>query len=204
MGKNWGKDPRVEEARQRKENAKQSKRRKALERCNKAKEEEKKMEKAKAKEEVKELLKQEEEELELANKKKPGKTKYRKTKGQIDKMQAKYLKTLQKQIKKKKEEEAGIIDEIPVNMNHVYRDEMIKAQEEGKEYAAASGIDGAIGITNSEEPADRHPEKRRKALFQEYLYENLPRIREETPGLKKSQYQERLFKEFKKLHKDDF
>lgn len=53
----------------------------------------------KQKEEVKELLKKEEEELEAGIKKKPGKTKYRKTKGEIDKMQERYLLTLQKEIK---------------------------------------------------------------------------------------------------------
>ena len=49
-------------------------------------------------------------------------------------------------------------------MNHVYRDEMLKAQEEGKEYATATGIDGALEVTNAEEAVDRHPEKRRKAV----------------------------------------
>ena len=52
--------------------------------------EEKKEQVMKQKEEVKELLKKEEEELEAGIKKKPGKTKYRKTKGEIDKMQERY------------------------------------------------------------------------------------------------------------------
>ena len=55
------------------------------------KKEEKKEDAIRAKEEKKELLKQEEEELEKWAKKSTGKTKYRKTKGQIDKMQARYL-----------------------------------------------------------------------------------------------------------------
>ena len=101
-------------------------------------------------------------------KKKTGKTKYRKTKGEIDKMQDRYLKNLKKQIKKQEKEKHGIGGEIPINMNHVYRDEMLQAQEEGKEYATASGIDGAIDITNAEAKIDRHPEKRRKAVSNKY------------------------------------
>ena len=50
----------------------------------------KKEEALRQKEEVKELLKKEEEEIEELNKKKTGKTKYRKTKGEIDKMQDRY------------------------------------------------------------------------------------------------------------------
>jgi len=79
-------------------------------------------------------------------------------------MQARYLKTLQKQIKKQEKEDKGIIEEIPVNMNHVYRDEMLKAQEEGKEYVTATGIDGALEATTLDDPIDKHPEKRRKAV----------------------------------------
>lgn len=47
-------------------------------------------------------------------------------------MQANYLKNLQKQLKQQDKEKKGVMDEIPVNMNHVVRDEMLKAQEEGK------------------------------------------------------------------------
>ena len=39
---------------------------------------------------------------------------------------------------------------------------MIKAQEEGKEFISASGIDAALEATSLEE-IDKHPEKRRKA-----------------------------------------
>ena len=41
---------------------------------------------------------------------------------------------------------------------------------------------------------DRHPEKRRKAAFERFKEEMLPKLKEEHPGLKRSQYLERLFK----------
>lgn len=132
--------------------------------ADKAEKEEKKEEKLKEKLEKQELLKKEEEEMEGTMKKKTGKTKYRKTKGEIDKMQARYLKELQKQVKQQEKEKKGIIDEIPVNLNHLRRDEMLKAQEEGKEYASATGIDAALDITGADEEFDKHPEKRRKAV----------------------------------------
>ena len=79
-----------------------------------------------------------------------------------------YLKTLQKQIKKQEDDKKGVMDELPVNMNHVWRDEMLKAREEGKDYATATGIDGAIEITTMTN-VEKHPEKRRKAVCSNYL-----------------------------------
>lgn len=60
-------------------------------------------------------------------------------------------------------------------MNHVIRDEMIKAQEEGKEFVSASGIEAALDATSLEE-VDKHPEKRRKAVRYKIYILGIPRI----------------------------
>lgn len=56
------------------------------------------------------------------------------------------------------------MEEIPENKNHILRDEMLKAQEEGKEYVSASGIEAALEATSLSGEVDKHPEKRRKAV----------------------------------------
>ncbi|ORX40961.1 hypothetical protein BD324DRAFT_612691 [Kockovaella imperatae] len=49
---------------------------------------------------------------------------------------------------------------------------------------------------------ERHPERRFKAAFEAYLEREMPRIREDYPGLRQNQYRDRLFKEFEK-HPDN-
>ena len=111
--------------------------------------------------EKKELLQKEEEELEASCK--TQKNKYRKTRGNISKQQAKYMKTLKKQLKQQEKERMGL-GELKPNMNHVMRDEMLKAQAEGKDYVSVTGMEGALEATEEEKGVDRHPEKRRKAV----------------------------------------
>ena len=49
---------------------------------------------------------------------------------------------------------------------------------------------------------DAHPEKRAKAAYLAFEEANLPLIREELPGLKLSQYKNKLFERWKK-HPDN-
>ncbi|CEH18377.1 Uncharacterized conserved protein [Ceraceosorus bombacis] len=49
---------------------------------------------------------------------------------------------------------------------------------------------------------ERHPERRFKAAFEAYKEREMPRIRQERPGLRKNQYENELHDEFKK-HPDN-
>lgn len=63
----------------------------------------------------------------------------------------------------------------------------------------ARTIDQALSfleVADTEE--DQHPEKRRKAAFLAFEERELPRLKEEKPGLKQSQYREKLFKLWQK------
>lgn len=83
--------------------------------------------------------------------------------------------------------------ELPENLNRMEPD-----------VEAATGIDAALDLMSSvtiggEGTApDRHPEKRAKAAYKAYEERELARLREEQPGLKLSQYKERIFEAWKK------
>ena len=70
---------------------------------------------------------------------------------------------MKKQLKQQEKERMGT-GELKPNANHIIRDEALKAQEEGKDYVSATGIDGAIDATEEQKVVDKHPEKRRKAV----------------------------------------
>ncbi len=62
----------------------------------------------------------------------------------------------------------------------------------------ATGIDSAIqgifvSLNKGKETQDAHPEKRMKALYNAYFEAQLPIWKEDHPGLKLSQYKERIF-----------
>lgn len=61
-----------------------------------------------------------------------------------------------------------------------------------------TGIEAGISVlsTNDELP-DNHPEKRQKALHNAYIEKMLPIVKKEYPGLKLSQYKERIFEMWK-------
>lgn len=46
---------------------------------------------------------------------------------------------------------------------------------------------------------DKHPEKRRQAAYMKFEEERLPEMKIEFPGLKLSQYKEKLFKEVRNI-----
>jgi hypothetical protein len=70
----------------------------------------------------------------------------------------------------------------------------------------ASGLDSAVHALSTGlgklTASDYHPEKRGKALYKSFTAARLPSMKEEMPGLKLSQYQERLFEEWK-MHPDN-
>jgi len=73
----------------------------------------------------------------------------------------------------------------------------------GTEHVAASGLDAALGqlslsINDSNNAHDNHPEKRLKALHKAFEERMLPIMKTDYPGLKQSQYKERIFKLWQK------
>ena len=78
----------------------------------------------------------------------------------------------------------------------------INVSSETKSYAA-SGLDDALELMtvsteNNTEKLDRHPERRVKAALAVYTEKRMPGLRKENPGLKLSQLNEVLYKEWKK------
>lgn len=74
-----------------------------------------------------------------------------------------------------------------------------KALEHGE--VDASGIDAALSamsMSNANGIVDEHPEKRMKALHKAFEEKMMGPMKEEYPGLKRSQYQERIFNLWKK------
>lgn len=66
---------------------------------------------------------------------------------------------------------------------------------------SASGLDSAVDALSSglgKIKMDSSPQKRGKALFEEFSNKRLPEIKLELPGLKLSQYKERIFEEWSK------
>ncbi|KAK1923244.1 hypothetical protein DB88DRAFT_341722 [Papiliotrema laurentii] len=51
---------------------------------------------------------------------------------------------------------------------------------------------------------ERHPERRFKAAFEAYLEREMPRIKDDHPGLRQNQYRDKLFKEFEKSPENPF
>lgn len=62
-----------------------------------------------------------------------------------------------------------------------------------------TGIDAAIDVMSlgPSGKADMFPEKRQKALYNAYYERMLPVIKEEQPGLRLTQYQDRIFNMWK-------
>lgn len=80
-------------------------------------------------------------------------------------------------------------DELMVPINNRLEDD---EDEEG--FLDVTGLDGAISaLSVGGGGADEHPERRQKALYNAFYAANLPVLKEEQPGLKLSQYKERLF-----------
>lgn len=68
---------------------------------------------------------------------------------------------------------------------------------EDNDFEHGSGLDAAVdlisstmGSTNINDP---HPERRQKAMYNAYFDAQLPLMKEQFPGLKLSQYKERIF-----------
>lgn len=73
---------------------------------------------------------------------------------------------------------------------------------EEDDFVEASGLDAALdtlsmAVGGSSGKVDEHPERRQKAAYKAYYESMLPVLKEELPGLKLSQYKERIFEMWK-------
>ncbi|KAI0078977.1 DUF1014-domain-containing protein [Panus rudis PR-1116 ss-1] len=82
---------------------------------------------------------------------------------------------------------------------------------------SATGIDNALdllevvtakmdkaSIGQKASEIERHPERRFKAAFEAYKERELPKLRQEHPGLRLNQYQDLLYKQFQKSDENPF
>lgn len=108
----------------------------------------------------------------------------------------------QKQLRLKADEEArrkalarGIVlnhtDDLFVPINN-------RLDEEDESFeGSATGLDAALGVLSVGGKAEDNTTRRQKALHTAYYDRMLPTMREELPGLKLSQYKERIFDAWK-------
>jgi len=101
----------------------------------------------------------------------------------------------------KKKEKPKKEEPLERNINHVRMEEAAAAGNA----MAASGVDGATALlqqlktgADAADDKDANPERRRKAAFKAYEEREIPRMREENPGLKLSQIKERIFQAWQK------
>lgn len=81
-----------------------------------------------------------------------------------------------------------------INLDHA--DDMMvqNTNRMDSEFEDVSGLDAAIGLlTVKGDEAMQHPEKKQKAAYNAYFDRMLPQMKEDCPGLKLSQYKERIF-----------
>ena len=99
-------------------------------------------------------------------------------------------------------EEAGKVDPLLANTDAMLGDAGIagrSANVASSNSADASGIEGAISaLAVGGSMEDEHPEKRMKALHKAFEERMMPIMKEDFPGLRKTQYQEKIFQLWKK------
>eukprot|EP01071_Lankesteria_metandrocarpae_P014913 Lankesteria_metandrocarpae@DN913_c0_g1_i1.p1 len=109
------------------------------------------------------------------------------------------------EIEERKKKEAKIESQSSLameNPNIAFQDEVAKAAAEGKEYIGASGIDESVAASAAVASAygvDAGADAGvLKQTFSTYSAEWKPKIRAENPKLKKSQVEEKLWKQWQK------
>jgi len=113
-------------------------------------------------------------------------------------------KVTQFELAKRREKEAKELASKPKDARVATADEYDKMVATENKNASgeidASSVESALAALSVEgdAPKDKHPEKRRKALHKAFEERELPALREDYPGLKLSQYKEKLFEMWKK------
>lgn len=202
-------NPKVEEARQKKLEAKDVKNAKAAKATEEAYwsqhanpvakrdlkkiEEEKRREEAqKKRQEAKLLAQKEAEEMASVGKKKQAVKVTKREIHQVKEKQRELYEVLASDKEKERSKTVGV-DEYASQLD-------VKVDNKTEAVVDARSLDAAVSQLNLGE--DRHPEKRAKALFNQYFERRLPEMKEEKPGLKLMQYKARIFDEWQK-HPDN-
>ncbi|KAL8158838.1 hypothetical protein V2J09_000375 [Rumex salicifolius] len=167
----------------------------------KEEEAEKRAEAAAKKAEARRLAEQEEMELEKAMKKPDKKT------GRVS---IPVPKVTEAELRRRKEEEDAALlkkaEETKKKQRRTAAEEeyermiLVSNTNRDDSIIEAHSLDEALAkITVTDDlPADKHPEKRLKAAFKAYEEAELPKLKEEKPGLTHTQYKDMLWKSWKK------
>jgi len=119
-----------------------------------------------------------------------------------DEQKAKEAKAREEKEARAKAEQDGIKAAAAKGLVLNHSDELmvkINNRLEEDDFEDATGLDGALDVLSMGGGGqhDEHPERRQKALYNAYYEAQLPLMREEHPGLKLSQYKERIFDAWK-------
>eukprot|EP00656_Telonema_subtile_P043842 TRINITY_DN5013_c0_g1_i2.p1 TRINITY_DN5013_c0_g1~~TRINITY_DN5013_c0_g1_i2.p1 ORF type:complete len:230 (+),score=93.03 TRINITY_DN5013_c0_g1_i2:139-828(+) len=109
-----------------------------------------------------------------------------------------------KEAKEAQEQEQHATQKLNITTEDDYARMVGQKIDNRSEDIAACGVDEALAaagemLSVGEEAAvDKHPERRMKAAFKAYEEEQLPIMRQDYPGLKLSQYRDRIFQQWQK------
>merc|ERR1712086_723905 len=159
-----------------------------------------KKEKDARKAEARKLAKQEE--LDMLNYGKKDKTS--KKKPSANKVTQKQLAAKAAKQKEEKEKEAHATASLNITTEDEYAVIVGQKIDNRSTDIEANNIDDALAaaaemsISEEAEKKDMHPEKRMKAAYSAYEEAQMPIMKEDYPGLKRSQYKERIFQQWQK------
>ena len=83
--------------------------------------------------------------------------------------------------------------DIKPNMNHILRDKALEDAEKYDKVIDASGLDNALSAMDDK--VIKHPEKKVKAAWEEFLEKRLPELKAEYPNFKRTKHIDILRKE---------
>lgn len=86
---------------------------------------------------------------------------------------------------------------VKPNMNHILRDKALEDAEKYDKVIDATGIDGVLSAMDDK--VIKHPEKKVKAAWEQFLEKRLPEMKAEYPNFKRLKHIEILRKEVRDL-----
>lgn len=87
--------------------------------------------------------------------------------------------------------------EEDINPNHAKREEFLNLMEKDIEAIDVRDLNSAVEALSKEGP-DRHPEKRLKHAYSDYVEKRMPELKTKFPGMIRSQLMEKIWKKWKK------
>lgn len=159
---------------------------KTLEKKKQKQEEEERKKRLKAQREIEKKDQLEQEYKSIKSKNQKGMSKKKKTAYELKQKRMAYLQNL---LKMNEEKEVTPVNNLPLEKNTNREDTGVQL----------NNVDDALNFLEGQAKGpDRHPEKRRKAAWNRYQQRRYEEIKAEYPTLKRSQINERIFKEWQK------